>query len=180
MKISRERFNQLVREAYNEVINEALDTTTQKNFNKYPIVKKYLNMLHGPNYMDFIESVQLSVPAPTTFKVTVINGQSYELEYVDKPNSEESAGYFVAIVASKRYHLEPGSPEIAQVKTKMKDEVFKTAPMSDTEEEPAGDLGGDDFEGGDDAGADLGADDGGEEEVGTDAPDFEDEPDTDI
>ena len=80
----------LIIEAYVEVLREAeapaLRTSTQEILGKFPTVKKTLVSLFTNEYDEFIEDVKWTVPKPSTFKVVLKNGQSFDLKWTGKGN----------------------------------------------------------------------------------------------
>lgn len=102
----------LIIEAYVEVLREAevpaLKTSTQEILGKFPTVKKTLVSLFTNEYDEFIEDVKWTVPKPSTFKVVLKNGQSFDLKWTGKgfEANIEGKGYFLNNVSDYQQALD--------------------------------------------------------------------------
>lgn len=103
--ISKSKLKEIILEAYVEVLREAeapaLKTSTQEILGKFPTLKKQLVQLLTNEYDEFVEDVKWTVPKPSTFKVVLKNGQSFDLKWTGKgfEATVEGKGYFLNNVA---------------------------------------------------------------------------------
>ena len=180
--MKKSELRNLIIEAYVQALKEvetpALKTSTQEILGKFPTVKKALVSLFTNEYDEFIEDVKWTVPKPSTFKVVLKNGQTFDLKWTGKgfDATIEGKGYFLNNVSEYQQALDALG------------RIMKDGPITQGEEpggedfaaEPAaGGGGGADFPGGEggapeaggaeEAPADFGAEPGGgpEEEVPT-------------
>lgn len=65
---------------------------------KYPTLKKTLEMLMSPAFKDYITGIYIVAPKPTTFKIVLHNGQSFMLTFLGKA--------YEATVAGKKFYLQ--------------------------------------------------------------------------
>lgn len=65
---------------------------------KYPTLKKTLEMLMTPAYKDYITGIYIVAPKPTTFKIVLHNGQYFLLTFLGKA--------YEASVAGKKFYLQ--------------------------------------------------------------------------
>lgn len=65
---------------------------------KYPTLKKTLEMLMTPAYKDYITGIYITAPKPTTFKIVLHNGQYFLLTFLGKA--------YEATVAGKKFYLQ--------------------------------------------------------------------------
>lgn len=65
---------------------------------KYPTLRKTLEMLMSPAYKDYITGIYIVAPKPTTFKVVLHNGQYFLLTFLGKA--------YEATVAGKKFYLQ--------------------------------------------------------------------------
>ena len=102
----------LIIEAYVEVLREAeepaLKTSTQEILGKFPTVKKTLISLFTNEYDEFIEDIKWTVPKPSTFRVVLKNGQSFDLKWTGKgfEATVEGKGYFLNNVSDYQQALD--------------------------------------------------------------------------
>lgn len=86
--ISKAKLKEIILEAYVEVLREAeepaLKTSTQEILGKFPTLKKQIVQLLTQEYDEFLEDVKWTVPKPSTFKVVLKNGQSFDLKWTGK------------------------------------------------------------------------------------------------
>jgi hypothetical protein len=163
--ISKNDLKEAILEAYVEVLTEqeaVLPTSTQEILGKFPTVKKTLVSLLTPEYDEFVEDVRWTVPKPSTFKVVLKNGQSFDLRWMGKD--------FQANIEGKRYYL--GGTAAYQQALDSIGRVLRDGPITQGEEpggedfaaEPAASGGtGGDFPGAEAGGEEFGAEEGGEE-----------------
>lgn len=97
--MKRTELKHIVEEAYYEVLQEAvLATSTQQILGKFPTLEKTLVQLLTKEYAAFTNEVLWVAPKPTTFKITLKNGQSFFLKWLGKN--------FQAQIGGKKYYLE--------------------------------------------------------------------------
>jgi hypothetical protein len=65
---------------------------------KYPTLRKTLEMLMTPAYKDYITGIYITAPKPTTFKIVLHNGQYFLLTFLGKA--------YEATVAGKKFYLQ--------------------------------------------------------------------------
>ena len=65
---------------------------------KYPTLRKTLEMLMSPAYKDYITGIYIIAPKPTTFKVVLHNGQFFLLTFLGKA--------YEATVNGKKFYLQ--------------------------------------------------------------------------
>lgn len=65
---------------------------------KYPTLKKTLEMLMTPAYKDYITGIYILAPKPTTFKIVLHNGQYFLLTFLGKA--------YESTVAGKKFYLQ--------------------------------------------------------------------------
>ena len=65
---------------------------------KYPTLKKTLEMLMTPAFKDYITGIYITAPKPTTFKIVLHNGQYFMLTFLGKA--------YEATVAGKKFYLQ--------------------------------------------------------------------------
>lgn len=65
---------------------------------KYPTLKKTLEMLMTPAFKDYITGIYIVAPKPTTFKIVLHNGQSFILTFLGKA--------YEATVGGKKFYLQ--------------------------------------------------------------------------
>src|SRR6056300_625664 len=90
----------IILEAYYEVLEEqaVLKTSTQEILGKFPTLKRQLINLLTKEYDEFIEDVKWIAPKPSTFEVTLKNGQTFFLKWTGTA--------FQAQIEGKRYFLD--------------------------------------------------------------------------
>lgn len=173
--ISKSRLKDLIIEAYIEVLREAetpaLKTSTQEILGKFPTVKKTLVKLLTQEYDEFVEDVKWTSPKPSTFKIVLKNGQTFELQWTGKD--------FEATIEGKRYFL--GTVSSYQQALDGLTRILRDGPISQGEEPggedfnaapdaaPTGGSGGDFSGGAEEAPADFGEEPAAEPEEETPA-----------
>jgi len=81
---------------------------------RFPGLKKTMTELMSPAFGRYITGINIVAPKPTTFNISLINGQDFSIYYLGK-------GKFMAKVAGKKYYpgnlgeLERGSQAIANL-----------------------------------------------------------------
>jgi hypothetical protein len=65
---------------------------------KYPTLRKTLEMLMTPAFKDYITGIYITAPKPTTFKVVLHNGQYFTLTFLGKA--------YEATVNGKKFYLQ--------------------------------------------------------------------------
>lgn len=65
---------------------------------KYPTLRKTLEMLMTPAFKDYVTGIYIIAPKPTTFKVVLHNGQSFMLTFLGKA--------YEATVGGKKFYLQ--------------------------------------------------------------------------
>ena len=167
--MKKSELRSIILEAYVEVLREAeapaLKTSTQEILGKFPTLKKQIVQLLTSEYDEFIEDVKWTVPKPSTFKVVLKNGQTFDLKWTGKgfDATIEGKGYFLKNVAEYQQALDA----LAR--------IMKDGPITQGEEpggedfaaEPAaGGGGGGDFPGGEAGGEETPVEEPGAEEFG--------------
>jgi len=110
--MKRSELRNIILEAYVEVLREqdtpVLKTSTQEILGKFPTVKKTLVKLFTQEFDEFVEDVKWTVPKPSTFKVTLKNGQSLDLKWTGKgfEATIEGKGYFINNVSQYQQALD--------------------------------------------------------------------------
>jgi hypothetical protein len=159
--ISKNQLREAILEAYVEVLTEqeaVLPTSTQEILGKFPTVKKTLQSLLTSEYDEFVEDVRWTVPKPSTFKVVLKNGQSFDLKWMGKD--------FQANIEGKRYYL-GGTSDYQQALDSI-GRVLRDGPISQGEEPGGEDFAAEPAAGGGTGGDFPGAEAGGEGEVAAD------------
>jgi hypothetical protein len=65
---------------------------------KYPTLRKTLEMLMSPAFKDYITGIYIIAPKPTTFRIVLHNGQSFMLTFLGKA--------YEATVGGKKFYLQ--------------------------------------------------------------------------
>lgn len=155
--ISKKDLKNIILEAYVEVLREveepALKTSTQEILGKFPTVKKALVSLFTNEYDEFIEDIKWTVPKPSTFRVVLKNGQSFDLKWTGKgfEATVEGKGYFLNNVSDYQQALDSIS------------RILKDGPITQGEEPGGEDFAADPATGGGGGGDFPGAETGAEE-----------------
>jgi hypothetical protein len=74
------------------------DNPIQFLLQKYPTLKKTLEMLMTPAFKDYITGIYIVAPKPTTFKIVLHNGQSFILTFLGKA--------YEATIGGKKFYLQ--------------------------------------------------------------------------
>ena len=64
---------------------------------RFPGLKKVMHELMSPAFGRYVTDISIVAPKPTTFKVSLINGQDFSIYYLGR-------GKFMAKVAGKKYY----------------------------------------------------------------------------
>lgn len=167
--MKKSELRNLIIEAYVQALREvetpALKTSTQEILGKFPTVKKTLVSLFTNEYDEFVEDVKWTVPKPSTFRVVLKNGQTFDLKWTGKgfDAAIEGKGYFLNNVSEYQQALDALG------------RIMKDGPITQGEEPggedfaaepPAGGGGGGDFPGGEAGGAEETPAEPGAEEFG--------------
>lgn len=148
--MKKSQLKRIILEAYVEVLREteapALKTAAQEILGKFPTLKKQVVQLLTNEYDEFIEDVKWTVPKPSTFKVVLKNGQSFDLKWTGKgfDATIEGKGYFLNNVSEYQQALDALG------------RIMQDGPITQGEEpggedfaaEPGASSGGGDFPGG--------------------------------
>lgn len=166
--ISKKDLKNIILEAYIEVLREAeepaLKTSTQEILGKFPTLKKQIVQLLTQEYDEFVEDVKWTVPKPSTFKVVLKNGQSFDLKWTGKG--------FDATIEGMQYFLN-NVTEYQQALDAL-GRIMKDGPITQGEEpggedfaaEPAAGGSGGDFPGGEAGAEEAPVEEPGAEEFG--------------
>lgn len=167
--ITKSKLKEIILEAYVEVLREAeapaLKTSTQEILGKFPTLKKQIVQLLTQEYDEFVEDVKWTVPKPSTFKVVLKNGQTFDLKWTGKgfDATIEGKGYFLNNVSEYQQALDALG------------RIMKDGPITQGEEPggedfaaepPAGGGGGGDFPGGEAGAEETPTEEPGAEEFG--------------
>lgn len=83
--------------AYASVKKAEVTAVEYDELTKFPELKAIIVDLLGPDYAKFIDSIDWVAPKPTTFRINLLNGQSFYLIYTTKS--------WIAEVEGKKYYL---------------------------------------------------------------------------
>lgn len=83
--------------AYASVQKAEVTAVEYDELTKFPELKAIIVDLLGPDYAKFIDSIDWVAPKPTTFRVNLLNGQSFYLIYTTRS--------WIAEVEGKKYYL---------------------------------------------------------------------------
>ena len=166
--MKKSELRNIILEAYVEVLREAeepaLKTSTQEILGKFPTLKKQIVQLLTQEYDEFVEDVKWTVPKPSTFKVVLKNGQSFDLKWTGKG--------FDATIEGMQYFLN-NVTEYQQALDAL-GRIMKDGPITQGEEpggedfaaEPAAGGGGGEFPGGEAGAEEAPVEEPGAEEFG--------------
>ena len=91
------RIKNLVPAAYASVQKAENTAVEYDELTKFPELKTAIIRLLSSDYAKFIDSIDWVAPKPTTFRINLLNGQSFYLIYTDRT--------WIAEVEGKRYYL---------------------------------------------------------------------------
>ena len=83
--------------AYASVKKAEVTAVEYDELTKFPELKAVIVDLLGPDYAKFIDSIDWVAPKPTTFRINLLNGQSFYLVYTSRS--------WIAEVEGKKYYL---------------------------------------------------------------------------
>ena len=83
--------------AYSAVKKAEMAAVEYDELTKFPELKAVIVDLLGHDYAKFIDAIDWVSPKPTTFRVNLLNGQSFYLVYTDRS--------WIAEVEGKKYYL---------------------------------------------------------------------------
>ena len=83
--------------AYASVQKAEVTAVEYDELTKFPELKAIIVDLLGPDYAKFIDSIDWVAPKPTTFRINLLNGQSFYLIYTTRS--------WIAEVEGKKYYL---------------------------------------------------------------------------
>ena len=83
--------------AYASVQKAEVTAVEYDELTKFPELKAVIVDLLGPDYAKFIDSIDWVAPKPTTFRINLLNGQSFYLIYTTRS--------WIAEVEGKKYYL---------------------------------------------------------------------------
>jgi hypothetical protein len=163
-KMKKSELRDIIIEAYVQALTEVeapvLKTSTQEILGKFPTVKKTLVTLLTSEYDEFVEDVKWTVPKPSTFKVVLKNGQTFDLKWTGKgfEATVEGKGYYINNVSEYQQALDAIG------------RILRDGPISQGEEpggedfaaEPSADTAAPAAGGAEEAPADFGAEPGAE------------------
>jgi hypothetical protein len=83
--------------AYASVKKAEVTAVEYDELTKFPELKAVIVDLLGHDYAKFIDAIDWVAPKPTTFRINLLNGQSFYLVYTDRS--------WIAEVEGKKYYL---------------------------------------------------------------------------
>ena len=93
----RDKIKALAPTAYSAVKKAEITAVEYDELTKFPELKAVIVDLLGHDYAKFIDAIDWVAPKPTTFRVNLLNGQSFYLVYTDRS--------WIAEVEGKKYYL---------------------------------------------------------------------------
>ena len=93
----RDKIKALAPTAYSAVKKAEVTAVEYDELTKFPELKAVIVDLLGHDYAKFIDAIDWVSPKPTTFRVNLLNGQSFYLVYTDRS--------WIAEVEGKKYYL---------------------------------------------------------------------------
>jgi hypothetical protein len=93
----RDKIKALAPTAYSAVKKAEVTSVEYDELTKFPELKAVIVDLLGHDYAKFIDAIDWVSPKPTTFRVNLLNGQSFYLVYTDRS--------WIAEVEGKKYYL---------------------------------------------------------------------------
>jgi len=93
----RDKIKALAPTAYSAVKKAEVTAVEYDELTKFPELKAVIVDLLGHDYAKFIDTIDWVSPKPTTFRVNLLNGQSFYLVYTDRS--------WIAEVEGKKYYL---------------------------------------------------------------------------
>jgi hypothetical protein len=93
----RDKIKALAPTAYSAVKKAEMAAVEYDELTKFPELKAVIVDLLGHDYAKFIDAIDWVAPKPTTFRVNLLNGQSFYLVYTERS--------WIAEVEGKKYYL---------------------------------------------------------------------------
>jgi hypothetical protein len=93
----RDKIKALAPTAYSAVKKAEKTAVEYDELTKFPELKTVIVDLLGHDYAKFIDAIDWVAPKPTTFRINLLNGQSFYLIYTDRS--------WIAEVEGKKYYL---------------------------------------------------------------------------
>ena len=93
----RDKIKALAPTAYSAVKKAEITAVEYDELTKFPELKAVIVDLLGHDYAKFIDAIDWVAPKPTTFRINLLNGQSFYLVYTDRS--------WIAEVEGKKYYL---------------------------------------------------------------------------
>jgi hypothetical protein len=93
----RDKIKALTPAAYASVRKAEVTAVEYDELTKFPELKSVIVSLLTSDYAKFIDSIDWVAPKPTTFRINLLNGQSFYLVYNEKS--------WIAEVEGKKYYL---------------------------------------------------------------------------
>ena len=93
----RDKIKALAPTAYSAVKKAEITAVEYDELTKFPELKAIIVDLLGHDYAKFIDAIDWVAPKPTTFRINLLNGQSFYLVYTDRS--------WIAEVEGKKYYL---------------------------------------------------------------------------
>ena len=93
----RDKIKALAPTAYSAVKKAEVTAVEYDELTKFPELKAVIVDLLGHDYAKFIDAIDWVSPKPTTFRVNLLNGQSFYLVYTERS--------WIAEVEGKKYYL---------------------------------------------------------------------------
>jgi len=100
---------------------------------RFPGLKKVLENLMSPAFGRYISDVSVVAPKPTTFKISLINSQSFSIYYL-------GGGEYMVKVSGKKYYAE-NLGELERASTSITSLLELNYAPDEIKEEPASDKG---------------------------------------
>ena len=93
----KDKIKVLVKQVYVDKAKTTLAAAEYDELTKFPELKKVLVDLLTPDFDFFLASIDWVAPKPTTFRINLLNGQSFYLIYTTRS--------WIAEVEGKKYYL---------------------------------------------------------------------------
>lgn len=127
--MKRSQLRQIILEAYAEVLSEAtIPSSMDELLGKFPSLYRTIKTLLTDDFANFVTNIEWVSPKPSTFRVVLMNQQSFYLKWLGKG--------FQAQIEGKKYYLE-NSPEFQQALDRLSEILKHSEPA------PEDDMGAD-------------------------------------
>lgn len=93
----RDKIKQLAKQVYATKTGDTDPAFAYDELTKFPELKLVIIDLLTGDFDKFLESIDWVAPRPTTFRINLLNGQNFMLEYNERS--------WVAMVEGKKYYL---------------------------------------------------------------------------